>query len=470
MNLNLILFCALIILATCTIYFIPVKSRKYILLLLSLSFFMIGGKTMIAYAFYVIAISYIFGFLLRKYRSKMVLLIGICLVLLVLILTKYINSWMALGFAIPMGLSYYTLMAIGYLVDVYRGENNEKNLINYSLYLTFFPQIMAGPIGRSKELLPQWSKGVSLSIPHIKKGFIMFFLGLFEKIVLADNLGVLTDHIFDMKNGYSSGVLFIGILLYTLQIYFDFAGYSLIAIGGARMIGIELMDNFKSPFFSRSIREFWRRWHISLSSWFRDYVYFPLGGSRVSVVRADFNVLVIFIVSGIWHGTTFGFALWGLLHGIYLVVSKHTTSLRDRLVSKLHINSAVHGYIQSLIVFALVAFAFIPFRLNDFSMLCDFFGKLFTVSSNKTIVTLFTETGFSTLKLLICCMGVIVFFVLDYISKRREEKKEMSIYESFARWRYAWRVLVYCFLFILVLCVGMYGASYNAANFIYGQF
>jgi alginate O-acetyltransferase complex protein AlgI len=272
--------------------------------------------------------------------------------------------------ALPVGISFYTLRIINYLVDVYRGKMGaERRIGRFALFVAFFPQIVAGPIDRATNLLPQFDKAVRFDYGRVTSGLRLMLWGLFQKMVIADTLAAIVDPVYTTPSDYAGPMLVIATLLFTLQIYCDFSGYSDIAIGAARVLGFQSILNFDRPYFSSSIPEFWRRWHMSLSTWFRDYLYIPLGGNRTSAGRWCLNILVVFLLSGLWHGANWTFLVWGGLHGIYYLCSVRTETLRGAFVRSLHLDRfpAFHGALRTITTFILVAFAWIFFRANSLS-------------------------------------------------------------------------------------------------------
>ncbi len=221
---------------------------------------------------------------------------------------------------LPIGLSFHTFQAMSYTIEVYRrNQKPEKDFIIYSLYVMFYPQLVAGPIERPQNLLPQFHTNIKYNFENLKAGLMMMAWGLFKKVVIADRLSVMVDYCYDNPTSFSGLTLLVATIFFAFQIYCDFSGYSDIAIGAARTMGFKLMTNFDAPYLSKSISEFWRRWHISLSTWFKDYLYIPLGGNRVGEMRLYINYLIVFTVSGLWHGAAWTFIIWGFLHGFYLV-------------------------------------------------------------------------------------------------------------------------------------------------------
>jgi len=271
---------------------------------------------------------------------------------------------------LPIGISFYTFQELAYTIDVYRGRQPaERDLGVFALYVAFFPQLVAGPISRAAHLMPQFHERRRMDVERMLGGVHLMAWGFFQKIVIADRLGSLVDQIYSNPRAYSGLPLVLATYGFAYQIYCDFAGYSNIAIGAARVLGYDLMRNFDRPYASASIPEFWRRWHISLSSWFRDYVYIPLGGNRVSTPRWYLNLFVVFLVSGLWHGANWTFVAWGALHGIYMLASVATWSRRERLRAWIERRGlgGPHHALRVLITFHLALVAWVFFRARSFS-------------------------------------------------------------------------------------------------------
>lgn len=233
---------------------------------------------------------------------------------------------------LPVGISFYTFQSLSYSIDVYRGEKEpERNFGKFALYVAFFPQLVAGPIERSTNLLPQFDRRISFDYDRFVSGLRLMLWGFFKKIVIADRLAIYVNEVYNSPAEFQGLTLILATYFFAFQIYCDFSGYSDIAIGAARIMGYDLMINFRQPYFSQSIAEFWKRWHISLSTWFKDYLYIPLGGNRVAKNRWYFNLMAVFLISGLWHGANWTFVLWGFLHGFYLVFSIWTQNIRDTI-------------------------------------------------------------------------------------------------------------------------------------------
>ena len=329
------------------------------------------------------------GYFKEKRKKKICLVSSLVLNLAILFLFKYFNflamnietALQASGFAVnmpkfalllPVGISFYTFQALGYSIDVYRGTVKiERDFPTYALFVSFFPQLVAGPIERSQNLLPQFKQQHRFDYDAVMSGVKLMVWGYFMKLVLADRCGIYVDTIFNNVDKHNGGSYLVASLLFPFQIYGDFAGYSLIAIGVARVLGFRLMENFHRPYFACTIGEFWHRWHISLSTWFKDYVYIPLGGNRVGKLRNYFNLLITFVVSGIWHGANWTFLCWGTIHGILLCVEKAFG------ISKQKYTGAKKSFHWAA-TFVLVCFAWILFRANNLSDAVSVVTGIFT--------------------------------------------------------------------------------------------
>ncbi len=289
-------------------------------------------------------------------------------------------------FLLPVGISFYTFQTLSYTIDVYLGRQKAETHLGYfALYVSFFPQLVAGPIERFSRLTPQLKAKHKLSYDNIIKGLRLILYGLFIKMVIADNLAVYVDQIYLAPQNYSSIDILTGLTFYSFQIYSDFFGYSIIAIGSAQLLGIKLMDNFKTPYLAKNISEFWQRWHISLSTWFRDYLYFPLGGNRGSKFRWIINILIVFIISGIWHGANWTFLIWGAMFGIIYIIEKSINS-----IFKLEKNHSPYSLIHILLAaktYILVTFIWVFFRSQNFDQAINIFELLFS-NTNVSIESL----------------------------------------------------------------------------------
>ncbi|MBO6239259.1 MAG: MBOAT family protein [Butyrivibrio sp.] len=296
--------------------FIPQKLRPYLLLLASWSFYIYGSPGSFWVLIAITVISYCYGLILEKRRNFFILTAGILPVLGFLIIYKY----MGLGLTLPVGISFYTFQTLSYMIDVYKKDcKAEANFFRYSLFVSFFPQLVAGPIERPQNLIPQLQKCKVQSSEHLKEGLILMLMGFYKKVAVADFLAPLVDKVYSDPSLWIGPVVLFASILFSMQIYADFSGYSDIARGCAGLFGIELSVNFDHPYISASLREFWKKWHITLTKWLTDYIYIPLGGSRKGKFKLIINTLVVFLISGIWHGAGLKFILWGLGHGIIVL-------------------------------------------------------------------------------------------------------------------------------------------------------
>lgn len=283
-------------------------------------------------------------------------------------ITPSFNTY-TLNIILPVGISFYTFQTLSYTIDIYRGRlKPTKDILSFFVFVAFFPQLVAGPIERASHLLSQFQKKQTFNYSKNVSGLRLILWGLFKKIVIADNLGILVDQIFNPSSPVSGFTTLIGAIFFAFQIYADFSGYSDIAIGISKMLGIDLMKNFTTPYFSSSFSEFWKRWHISLSTWFRDYLYVPLGGNRKKEYRIFLNIFITFLLSGLWHGAQITFVIWGALHGLVLIFEKK-------------INFKINKSIAMLLVFTITTLFWIPFRAENVSQLMILTTSLFNFSS-----------------------------------------------------------------------------------------
>ena len=370
---------------------------------------------------------------------------------------------------LPVGISFYTFQALSYTLDVYRKEiYAEKNFFKYALFVSFFPQLVAGPIERSKNLLIQINQRKRFNFDEARIGFALMVFGFFQKLVLADRISVVVDAVYNNYTDCTGFQLLIATILFAFQIYCDFGSYSNIAIGAAKIMGFKLMDNFNTPYFSRSVSEFWRRWHISLSTWFRDYLYIPLGGSKKGKVRKYINIMIVFITSGLWHGANWHFCLWGGLNGLFQVIGDILKPIRQKIKSFLHIDDKVmsHKILQGLITFALIDFAWIFFRasfrqgLAIVQRILGFSGQRWFTYGNNLAMMQIDSRDLNVL--------IVAFAVLLIVSVFRIKNIRMSEWlikqGTWLRW------IILLALIFGTLIFGIYGAQFDASQFIYFQF
>lgn len=376
-------------------------------------------------------------------------------------------------FLLPVGISFYTFQALGYTIDVYRGDvRAETNLIRYALFVSFFPQLVAGPIERSKNLLSQMQNIAEIKLWNARRvtsGTILMIWGFFVKMVIADRAAVLVNTVFDNYRMYGSTELVLAAVFFALQIYCDFGSYSLIAIGAAKIMGFELMENFNTPYFACSIRDFWSRWHISLSTWFRDYLYIPLGGNRRGRVRKSVNIMIVFLASGLWHGADWSYVVWGGIHGAYQVIGDYLASFREKCIRKLRVNTACFSwkFLQTAVTFVLVVFAWIFFRADSIGDALQYIRRIWVrptpwVLFNGEIFTLgLDRPEMNILFVAICMLGLV-----DLVRYR----KKMTL-DVFLMQQNLWfRGGIMIGLVVLIFVCGKYGVGFDPQQFIYFQF
>ena len=363
-----------------------------------------------------------------------------------------------LNIVLPVGISFYTFQTLSYTIDVYRGKlNPTTNFIAFSAFVSFFPQLVAGPIERAKNLLPQFYNKRHFVYVKAVDGLRQILWGLFKKVVIADNCAVYSNEIFNNSDNLNGSTMVLGAVFFTFQIYGDFSGYSDIAIGTARLFGFKLSKNFAFPYFSRDIAEFWRRWHISLSTWFRDYVYIPLGGSRVSKSKAVFNTIIVFLVSGFWHGANWTFIVWGLLNALYFIPLLITQKNRRHLDVVAHGKSSpsVSDFIKMSFTFMLTVFAWIFFRAENISHAAQILQSIFSLSLFKLP---YFPDGTQAIPTIIL---IIIFILIEWRGRQDEYALEIFL----LKWK---RPLRLAFYYLLVFALFWFGG--NEQQFIYFQF
>ncbi len=476
------------------IYFIIPRKLRYIWLLVTSYYFYMSWNA--KYAVLIAAstlITYASGLLMGRCSTqkakKWVVALSFVSNLGILVYFKYayfllknmnillpVPSWLleeSLSIVLPVGISFYTFQALSYTMDVYRGEvKPEKNLFRYALFVSFFPQLVAGPIERSKNLLEQVKNVENLRLwdyDRIASGFILMCWGMFQKTVIADRLGIFVDQVWESAASCGSIETIAAALGFSLQIYCDFAGYSSIAIGAARVMGFDLMENFNAPYFAKSIAEFWHRWHISLSTWFRDYLYIPLGGNRKGKLRKYFNLMVTFLVSGLWHGAGWTYVLWGGIHGLYQVIGDAAKPLRAKVNQLLNVNTEAESYRlgQTLLTIILTSFAWIFFRGNSMREIMVFMKSLFWKWNPWVLFdgSLF-EFGLDRTEVNILWFGLLVLLISDLVRERKKEDMGNFLLRQNLWLRWA-AVIV---LILSCLVYGAYGVEFDSAQFIYFTF
>ena len=394
----------------CLHYLVGRKWKNSLLILFSLFFYFVeeGLFTMVLIGS--IVVSYSSGYMLcytKNMPKQLILGLGLAINLGILFLFKYYNFFYLNifgepsepGIALLLGISFFTFQGVSYLVDSYRGQiEASKNIVDFTCYICMFPQLVAGPIIRYSEISQALNERI-ISQNDLIRGLHRFSIGFAKKVIIADHLAILADFIFETNGNLPASVAWLGLIIFTLQIYFDFSGYSDMAIGIGRMLGFKFPENFSFPFLTTSIRSFWRKWHMTLTNWFKDYVFIPLGGSRVIIVRNLINILIVFSLTGFWHGAQWTFLVWGLLHGLVLCIEK--------LVKKPAIAALRPVYI--LYNFLLVALLFGVFRAQDLTQVGEFISFLGNFSPNADFEFFFLMDSF---KICILILSIIIAFGL----------------------------------------------------------
>jgi len=481
-------------------FIIPRKLRMYWLLAASYYFYMCWNPT---YALLMLAstvITYASGLMIvhadqnasdaaRQTRKKWCVAFSFILNLAILFFFKYfdfaMDNLMALTSAIgvtwqrprfdvllPVGISFYTFQALSYTMDVYRGDvKAERNFFRYALFVSFFPQLVAGPIERSTNLLSQLEEPKKFSFERMRSGLLLMLWGFFQKLVISDRAAILVDAVYNQYQAYTGWTLVVATVLFAVQIYCDFGGYSAIAIGAAEVLGIDLMQNFRQPYFATSIGDFWRRWHISLSTWFRDYLYFPMGGSRCGWLRRNFNLMVTFLVSGAWHGASWTYIIWGALNGLFQVVERSLRKVPAKIRTLLHIpdqhaKSFSRRLLKTLVTFGLINITWVFFRAENLTDALEICTRIFT-GRNPWVLTdgSLYHFGLDALEFWTLMASIGVLFVVDLLHEMGFSlRKKLYEQELWFRWT------VYLIALFAIILLGIYGEQYNASAFVYFQF
>lgn len=470
------------------LYFLsPQRFRSILLLVLSYYFYTRWNADYLALIVFSTLVDYAVGGFLSasqdgrenlKFFRRLLLLTSVFTNLGVLFIFKYYNFFVdsvttlahmtdvpvpfeAINVLLPVGISFYTFQSMAYTIDVYRGEiKAERSFIRFAAYIAFFPQLVAGPIERASNLLPQFHEKHRFDVDRVVSGLRIILWGAFKKVVVADRLAIFVDHIYGNPEGFGGGAMLLATIFFAFQIYCDFSGYSDMAIGTARILGFDLMENFRFPYFALSIRDFWRRWHISLSTWFRDYLYFPLGGNRVTLARNLFNLFVVFLVSGLWHGAAWTFVIWGAVHGIFMALETLFDRMKIKLPALLRLKA-----IRWLYTFGLVTFLWAFFRANDVNDVIYMFTHLFDNGAGLDPLSAYTTNYFEpNIEFGISIAVIVILMFADWMDKNYDIIKNFGKVPVFIKYP------VYYFLaFSVVLSYMMYGLSLEP-TFIYFQF
>ena len=478
------------------VYFIVPKKIRYVWLLIASYYFYMGWNA--KYALLLLTstiITYISGLLLAAVKpegkhakglKKSIVALSFISNLSILFFYKYfdfaienINAVLEafhiellnpeFDVLLPVGISFYTFQALSYTMDVYRGEiYAEKNPLKYALFVSFFPQLVAGPIERSKNLLKQISVPHKFSYENMCEGLMLMLWGYFLKMVIADRAAIFVDAAYGTEILYDGKYLLLASALFAVQIYCDFAGYSTIAVGAAKVMGFDLMENFDCPYYAETVAEFWRRWHISLSSWFKDYLYIPLGGNRKGTVRKYINTMIVFLVSGLWHGANWTYVIWGGLNGVYQVIGGLLTPLKKKIhqfIPWLE-KSKLLKLPRILVTFVLVDFAWIFFRADSLEHAKNVIDRILHMNNpellaNGTIYYL----GLNRPNLIVLTIAILILLVADIAKYNKIKVREVILKMNiFIRWPIILAAVAGIILF------GVWGSGYEAVNFIYFQF
>lgn len=424
---NSLEFIVFFIVVTSIYFLLPHKYRWFHLLAASCYFYMAFVPIYILILGGTIVVDYFAGIWIEKAEGtnrKLFLILSLAANIGVLAVFKYYNFFIGninslglhfsfLKILLPIGLSFHTFQAMSYTIEVYRRNHPaEKHFGIYALYVMFYPQLVAGPIERPQNMFHQFYEEHPFNADNFFIGFKMMLWGMFKKVVIADRLAIMVNNVYSHPQNYNSTMLALATLFFAVQIYCDFSGYSGIAIGAARVMGFKLMTNFNKPYQAKSIDEFWKRWHISLSTWFKDYLYISLGGNRVSIPRWYLNLFIVFLISGFWHGANWTFIIWGALHGFYIVFANITRSARTRFNKLLHIErtSRVNHFLQIVTTFLLVSFAWIFFRASSVN---DCFCIIKKILSNNW-GGLQDETIFLKFSYVLSFLLILFLFISEY--------------------------------------------------------
>ena len=434
-------------------WLMPHKYRWIVILAANAWFYISYDIKYLAVILVTMLASYLCAILIDKQdnevkKKKTVMATGVVVTLSLLLVFKYLNFALytvakvlnrfsipmqetTLKLIMPVGISFYTFMAVGYIVDVYRGKTRAvRHFGKYAIFVSFFPNISSGPIERAEHFIPQIDKEKTFDYDSAVYGARLLFLGLIKKIVIADMMTKYVDEVFN-KVPEHHGICFAwATLLYTFQIYCDFSGYSDMAVGAARMLGFDLIQNFRQPYLAASIKEFWARWHISLSTWFRDYVYIPLGGNRCSKTRRDMNLLITFLCSGLWHGASWTFVLWGGIHGVCQIIENR---IKERIGLTGEKEKALSGPVKlllTLITFCIVSYAWMFFRANSISEALYIVRSMFTDWSLKGAMAQMTMSGKSVVK---TSLAIVLLIIYDCLNEKKDMLKELNRLPSAVR-------------------------------------
>lgn len=487
-TLNFILFLSLVII----VYFLVGQKFRYpFLLLASYFFYAYYDIPLVAFLVLITLFNYGIALMIDKGDNKKIWLItGIVVNVGVLAFYKYLNfsfrilnsifSKVGFGgrlplfsFIVPLGISFIIFSVISYIVDVYKGKiKAEKNLVKFALYVSFFPKVVQGPIVKARDMLNQLDEKHHFDMQRFREGSLMVMWGMFMKMVLADRIAIPVNLVYGSVDTFAGTSLIIATFLFALQLYFDFAGYSLIAVGTFKILGFRVNANFKQPYLSTSVGEFWRRWHISLNEWLMEYIYIPLGGSRVGNFRYILNVLITFGLSGLWHGSNGGYIVWGLLNGVYILGEKYIGPKTDTKKAEKKANPIL-VFLGRIKVFLLVSISWIFFRAATTTASMKVINGMITrlnyiptieyiesfIAGEKGIFLGLNQHAWTVI-----IVFLIIAIIVDLLVQRYDLIDKVANAPIWIRWP------IFMAIMIIIIIYGMYGFGYNASNFIYSQF
>ncbi|MBE7065634.1 MAG: MBOAT family protein [Ruminococcaceae bacterium] len=479
MNITDFSFFIFLIITWIAYYATPLRSRWIPLLLGSVVFYYFAGFEALLVMSVTVVTTYIFSRLLEKQKKKIFLVLPLVINFGIMIFAKYTGFILSnipgidnanditSKIIVPLGISFYTFQSVAYLVEIYKNKfQPEKNFAKFALYITFFPHIIQGPIARFEQLSPQLFNGNKFDYDKNVKGVLLILWGILKKTVIAERLGMVVGGIFDTGEYSSTFFVIAGAVLYALQLYTDFSGYVNIASGAALCFGIELTPNFDTPYFARNISDFWRRWHISLSNWLRDFIYIPLGGNRKGKIRKNLNLLATMFVSGIWHGANWTFIVWGIYHGVISILNTFTYPIGEKIRNKFGIRK--EGFLcsayQMITTSMLVCLGWIFFRANDIrtalNMIKGLFNFDFTNLIDKTRI-LCRENGLEKSQGIMLAVFLLIFFVVEFLNY-----KKIYISDKIVKMPFAVRLFIYVVSLITLICFSVSGqGSFMYANF-----
>lgn len=469
-------------------FLLPQKLRWVMLLTASCIFYMFFVPVYILILFFTIIIDYISGIYIERLqdkKKKLFLIISILSNVGILFVFKYFNffneniAYIArvlhwnypienLWILLPIGLSFHTFQSLSYVIEVYRGHQKaERHLGIYALYVMFYPQLVAGPIERPQNMLHQFYEYHKFDYKRVTSGLKLMAWGFFKKVVIADRLALFVNQVYNNSNEYTGFTLVIATIFFSFQIFCDFSGYSDIAIGAAQVMGFKLMTNFRRPYLSKSVAEFWRRWHISLSTWFKDYVYISLGGNRVSKSRWMLNLLITFLISGLWHGANWTYIIWGGLNGLFQIISYITRNVRGRVTHALRLGKLpwLYSVLQIAFTFILVSFTWIFFRANSMADAVHIISHipegLFDAGVIKAQLIELSSIGFDKYYFILSFILIIIMEGVHFL-----EESGKNMWEIISAKPAAVRYTAYYILILAILLLGEFGSN----EFIYFQF